>query len=276
MRRCASTFSRRVTLPVILAAAVDVAVAERPASPGRLAIFYGVPSLVNGASGDIERAAREFAPYDVVVFGDGLQDERAVEHRRTAEIIRRLAAVRPDTRVFGYIALGRKAGLSETQVADAIARWKDMGVRGVFLDEAGYDFGVTRARQIFAIDTAHAVALDVFVNAFNPDDVLAGDTHLRAGDLLLLESFIVRKGRVESSDRSSVRARSATGHARRTGVEVWAVTTPADDGHFDRRLCTRAWRSVVRLGFNGFGWGEPLYAASSSVMPQRDCRDPVR
>jgi len=256
----------------MLTAAVDVAVADRPASPGRLAIFYGVPSLVNGASGDIERAAREFAPYDVVVFGDGLQDERAVEHQSTAEIIRRLAAVRPDTRVFGYIALGRTRRLSDEAVADAIARWDRMGVHGIFLDEAGYDFGVTRSRQNAAIDAAHGAALHVFVNAFNPDDVLAGGTHLQAGDLFLLESFTVRKGSVESTDRWYARARSAAEHSRRTGVEVWAVTTPDMQGRFDKPLCTLAWWSTALWGFRGIGWGEPLYAAPSSVMPLRECR----
>ena len=39
----------------------------------RLAIYYGYPSLVNGANGDLEKAARVFSAYDVVVLGDGLE-----------------------------------------------------------------------------------------------------------------------------------------------------------------------------------------------------------
>ena len=39
----------------------------------RLAIYYGYPSLVNEARGDVEKAASVFSAYDVVVLGDGLE-----------------------------------------------------------------------------------------------------------------------------------------------------------------------------------------------------------
>jgi hypothetical protein len=260
----------------MLAAASAATATEQAASPGRLAIFYGIPSLVNGASGDVERAAREFAPYDVIVFGDGLQYESrsggAREYQRTTQIIKRLSLTRPSARVFGYIPLGSKSGLSDAQVSDAIERWDAMAVHGVFLDEAGSDFGVTRSRQTSAIDTAHAAGLHVFVNAFDPDDVLAEGTHLTTGDLFLLESFTVRNGNLEPEDEWFSRARKADAHSRRTGVEVWTVTTPAANGRFDKPLCTLAWWSAVLWGFNGFGWGERFYAAPSSTMPMRDCR----
>ena len=50
-----------------------------------------------------------------------------------------------------------------------------MGVHGVFLDEAGYDFGVTRVRQNAIVDYIHGRGLQAFVNAYNPDDVFSGD-----------------------------------------------------------------------------------------------------
>src|SRR5438552_3608566 len=43
------------------------------AAPRRLAIYYGYPSLVQGARGDLERAVATFSDYDVIVFGDGLE-----------------------------------------------------------------------------------------------------------------------------------------------------------------------------------------------------------
>ena len=46
---------------------------EPPArAPQRLAIYYGYPSLVNEAAGDIEKAASAFGVFDVIVLGDGV------------------------------------------------------------------------------------------------------------------------------------------------------------------------------------------------------------
>src|SRR5437762_11576869 len=42
-------------------------------TPARLAIYYGYPSLANGANGDVEKAASVFSAYDVVSLGDGLE-----------------------------------------------------------------------------------------------------------------------------------------------------------------------------------------------------------
>src|SRR5438874_120140 len=41
--------------------------------PARLAIYYGYPSLVSAANGDVEKAAGVFSKYDVVVLGAGLE-----------------------------------------------------------------------------------------------------------------------------------------------------------------------------------------------------------
>src|SRR5688500_20219405 len=71
--------------------------------PAALAIYYGYPSLINGASGNVARAVAAFADYDVLVLGDGLQfadlDARrrpagagSDEHHRTRAIIERLRA----------------------------------------------------------------------------------------------------------------------------------------------------------------------------------------
>src|SRR6516225_837643 len=39
----------------------------------RVAVYYGYPSLVNGAKGDLDKAAQVFNRYHIVVFGDGLE-----------------------------------------------------------------------------------------------------------------------------------------------------------------------------------------------------------
>ena len=270
---------------------------EGPVPPARLAIYYGIPSLVNGAGGDVERAARVFASYDVVVFGDGLQYDspRAtgpsagpVEHERTLAIIRRLVALQPAVRLFGYVPLGDTQRLPSAALADGVRRWRDMGIHGVFLDEAGYDFGVTRARQNESVELIHDAGLRVFANAFDPDDVLGSDVvplnvreggnplgvspRFGPGDLLLLESFVVRLGEVEPAESWFERSRKAAAHSRRTGVGVMTVTTARPDGAFDASLCELAWWGTVLWSFDGFGWGEPYFAAPSSQLPLRTCR----
>jgi hypothetical protein len=263
---------------VCLAAQAPVVEHVRP--PQRLAIYYGIPSLVNGAAGDVDRAVSIFGAYDAVVFGDGLQYDVAVpgrpsagpvERQRTAAIVRRLGAA-GRTQVFGYVPLGHTANLSMPMVADAVRRWKALGVHGVFFDEAGYDFGVTRQRQNGAIEAAHAEGLRVFLNAFDPADVLVDQPRLGARDLYLLESFLVRNGRLEDVERWHERARKAHALTRANGVRVWTVTTT--EAGFDQDLCAAAWWGAVLWGFEGFGWGEPVFSAPTSVLPSRTCGTP--
>ena len=247
-----------------------------------LAIFYGIPSLVNGAAGEVQRAAATFAGYDVVVFGEGLQYDAPafgrpaagpLERRRTMEIIRRLRQIKPTTRVFGYVPLGETAGLTLPAVADAVQRWRDVGVHGIFFDEAGADFGVTRERQRSAFGLARQAGLQVFVNAFDPDDVFGGPapTAMRRGDLFLIESFVVRNGVHDRNGLWRERARKAQEAARTLGIEVWTVTTSLPGVPFDARLCAEAFEESVRHGFAGFGWGEPYFGAPDSRLPRRAC-----
>jgi hypothetical protein len=284
-----------MSVSAVLGTASAAPQAETPA-PARLAIYYGIPSLVNGASGDIERAVRVFAEYDVIVFGDGLQYEAPApgarsagraEHRRTRALIRQLTTLRRDIQVFGYLPLGDTQALPMTTLLAGVRHWHSMGVRGVFLDEAGYDFGVTRIRQRAVVEAIHRAGGRAFVNAFNPDDVLSDEaaplnargggnpsglaSPLRAGDLFLLESFVVRNGDVEPADAWFERSRKAAAHRERTGIRVMTVTTAARHRPFERPLCEMAWWAATLWAFDGFGWGEPDFAAPSSALPSRTC-----
>jgi hypothetical protein len=254
-----------------IAADAAAGAADELAAPGRLAIYYGIPSLVNGAGGSVEHAAAVFGGYDVVVFGAGLQHPSSTERRPTAAIIARLAATRPSTRVFGYIPLGDASALPLAAVAEAIAQWKAMGVHGIFLDEAGFDFGVTPARQSAAVDAVHRAGLTAFVNAWQPDDVFGAASRLRTGDLYLLESFLVKNSRLDDAAHWFARAERAAAHSRTRGVQVWTVTTTVAAAPFDPELCALAWWGTALWGFHGFGWGEPDFSAPSSQLPARAC-----
>jgi hypothetical protein len=266
-------------------------------APARLAIYYGYPSLINGASGNVDRAVAVFADYDVIVLGDGLQfadvNPRRLppgpgveEHRRTRAIIERLRTRSSAVRVYGYIDLGNSQKLSIEEIQNRARQWASIGSTGIFLDEAGYDFGVTRERQNAVVDFVHSLGLSVFVNAFNPDDVFsaaatplnavgggnpgAAPTRLGPNDAFLLESFQVRLGELDNWPTWSARAKAAVNHRERFKSKVFAVTTTtAASERAAAALYSYAWWSAAIWGLDGFGWGEPDFGGLTSRMQAR-------
>lgn len=296
--------TRTVTMMMLTSCAIGSMTAageERAAArlaPSRLAIYYGYPSLVNGAGGDVDRAVAAFADYDVIVLGDGLEfedvDARRMppgpgpdEHRRTRAIIERLRKRSPSLRIYGYVDLGNSQKLTDPEIMDRARRWSRMGATGIFLDEAGYDYGVTRARQNAAMDLIHRLGLSAFVNAFNPEDVFGSSavplnsvgggnpagTPPRIGerDVFLLESFQVRLGEPENWNAWSKRTAAAVKHRERFKTEIFAVTTSTTRTPSSRvtELYDYAWWSAAAWGLDGFGWGEPDFSGATSTLPPR-------
>jgi len=276
-------------------------------SLARLAIYYGYPSLVNESKGDVEKAAAVFGAYDVVVLGDGIEfpDKRAgrypegnpEEHQK---VLRMIAAVRrrnPGTRFFGYVCLGeipsRKpevVSLSRQELEERIRLWKQMGVAGIFLDEAGYDFAaVTRRRQNMAVGIIHELELSAFMNAYFLDHLFSLEDNLPytngpgknpehlpplldRRDLFLLESFQVKNGTYESAVTWQTRLDQALAYRRRHGAHIFSTTTTDERESFDAGKFSYAWWTARLYDFDGFSWGEPNFAASSNSLPDHRCR----
>jgi hypothetical protein len=256
------------------------------AAPSRLAIYYGYPSLVEGAAGDVARAAGVFAGYDVIVFGDGLElgdgpgtdPGLRAERERIGPLIRALHLTSRQPRIYGYIDLGSSQKLDLAEIARRIDAWKRLGVDGIFFDEAGRDFAVTPGRRDAAVCAVHARGLSAFMNAFNPDDLFDDraaasdegcDAGLTARDALLIESFAVRNGELEPASRIDGRSAAALKWRSRTGIRVFGVTTTDGRAH-DRRQFEWAWMHAVSHGLDGFGWGEPAFSAVDSRLPWRE------
>jgi len=245
----------------------------------RLAIYYGYPTLVEQSGGNVRDAARVLGAYDVLVLGDGLElppDARASglddERRKLPDLISLLHATRRRTEVFGYIDLGRSQNLSLEEIARRIELWQRVGADGIFFDEAGTDFGVSRDTRNDAIEAVHRRRLSVFLNVFDPDDAFNGaadaqpDAQLGAGDAVLLESFAVRNGVLEPREATATRVAAAQLH-RRAGVRMLGVTTTL--GEYDAALFAEAHSRAVELQLDGFGWGEPTFSAADSRLPWR-------
>jgi hypothetical protein len=268
--------------------ALLLAGSERSVAPLRLAIYYGYPSLVNGAHGDLARAVSVFGSYDVLVLGDGLEFDGgrvhaagSAEHAFTRRLIGALAVTSRRTAVLGYVDIGSTQRLALAEIVDRIDRWAGMGVGGVLLDEAGFDYGVTRERQNAVVTAAHARGLWVCLNAYRPSDVLgAAAVPLNASgggnprgilpavssqDAILLESFAVRNGELERPEALTERVRSALDGRRRLGTRIFAVATSTD--RTNQPLAEYAWWTSAAFGLDAFGWGMPHYSAVTSELP---------
>ena len=263
-------------------------------SPQRLAIYYGYPSLVNGAAGALDEAARQLSPFDVIVLGDGLEFDSAdgghagpAEHAFTVRLLARLAQTSRRPSVFGYIDLGRSQQLSLEQIVDRVNRWAAMGAAGIFFDEAGFDFGVTRDRQNRAIDAAHARGLDVCVNAFRPEDVFGdqrvplnamgggnpGGTSSTIGprDAILIEPFAVGAGADEAPAALTRRMQTAIEGRQRFGSRVFAIAAGGDG---DRGDAQYGWWLAAAFGLDAYGWSASGYGAATSQL-SRPATPPV-
>lgn len=278
-----------------------------PSVPARLAIYYGYPSLVNQSQGDVEKAAAVFGAYDVVVLGDGIEfpDKKAgrtpegdpEEHQKALRMMATVRRNNPGTRFFGYVCLGeipsRKpevVALSAQELEERIRLWKQMGVAGIFLDEAGYDYAaITRKRQNLAVGMIHDLGLSAFMNAYFIDHLFSVEDNLHYSngasknpehlaplldrrDLFLLESFQIKNGTYESAEAWEPRLKQALAYRRRYGAHIFSTTTTNGRQAFDAEMFNYAWWTARLYDFDGFSWGEPNFAASNNALPDHRCK----
>lgn len=279
---------------------------SKSVSPARMAIYYGYPSLVNGAQGNVEKAAGVFSAYDVVVLGDGLEfaDEQPgrypqgdpEEHQKVLQIIAAVRRNNPAVRFYGYVCLGeipwpkgQQTALSPIEIEERMQLWKQMGVCGIFLDGAGYDYPVvTRERQNLVVRMIHDMGLSAFMNAYfldhlfgvenkpananglgkNPDHLAPLLDHR---DLFLLESFQIKNGAYATPDVALARLKQALALRKRYGTHIFATTTTTAQQSFSPEKLNFAWWTARIYGLDGFSWGEPNFAAQSNTLPDRQC-----
>ena len=184
---------------VVLADPRTLRYAPSPQRPAyKLLIYYGFPSLLNSIP-SLAGIAQAVSEYDVVVFGDGIQNPAHPDHANLQTIMDELRVLSPQTLVAGYIDLGVSTqNLTTAQIQQYTAWWADMGADLIFWDDAGFDFLTTRDRQNFAITTARANSMDSFMNAFDTDDLFVGSpaTLMGPNDWFLLESLPYNDGGV--------------------------------------------------------------------------------
>ncbi len=241
-----------------------------PAAPESLLIYYGYPSLINGASGKLPSASAEFARYDFVVLGGGLQDPKHADHGNAKAII----ATTKGTEFFGYSALGNRpksdSCLALKAIEGQLEDWAAMGVKGVLFDEFGFDYGVTRSRQNDCATAAHRAKLRVIANAWKPDDVFLPDEKglkpaLDKTDIYLWESYRYREGKPESATDWRAKADRVSAGRKALPLSVFSVSTNTEQPKNPSEPFAHQWFCAAIDGHTATGWGYPNFAAEAKA-----------
>lgn len=257
---------------------LDVSSTSSGLAPADLLVYYGWPSILNGA-GSVSEAVGEFAVYDYVVLGAGLEVTSHADHQNTAAILADQGV--SATRFFGYIDLGvTTSNFSRDEIRQRVDQWRDLGADGIFFDDFGYDFDTSRERQNEAIAYAHSWGLPVIANGYLVDDVLGSSidavfnpsgspTNLGRADFYLYEGFQVSRSEYVSEATWQNKAASLESYRADLGIQTLALTTAAAGVSFEQAQLEYAWHSALLYGYEGFGWGEVQFAAADGISPYR-------
>ena len=248
----------------------------------RLCIYYGSPSQVNGAGGDVEVAVADFAKYDVIIFCDELVDTLLPpnsEGEITQQIIDGLHALKDDPewekdiKIYGYVPAILDAATMETY----IYRWFTVyNADGIFWDPAGYDFGVSRSDQNAIIDLVHNDYSEksIIISAWNPDDVMGDDYHstmnpnrvptsLRPGDGYLLENVFMANGVNQDAEAAREKLDICYEYRQALGIQMYVVDT-GDENTNAQAHVNYAWNTILAYGFDGYQYTDALFSSADN------------
>ena len=167
-----------------------------------------------------------------------------------------------------------------TEIERRVDAWQGMGIDGVFLDDFGYDYGVTRARQNAAVNYVHSKGLPVCANGWSPDDVFGDQvvhpynpsglpTSLGADDYYLSESYQVAESVIVDEADWQNKANPLLVYQRELGFNIFSNTTVNSSGVYEEDKFFYAWYSAALYGHQATGWGEFEYSASTALAPFR-------
>lgn len=273
--------------------------------PGeRLIIYYSYPTGANNLF-SVDRVAALFSRWDLVVFGQPLQEQEHEEHANAVAVIAKIHAFNPAAKVFGYVSLalgnGDSAPLTDAEIRARVDAWAAMGVDGMLLDEAGGEYLVTRSRQNMALDYVHDQDLVALLNVWVQPDVFCphvdelpadltaelvdrfsvvnpGNIASTAlpGDYTLLESWVVATDFdfYQPNGLASIYAiRNRADHARRYRADLgvkWLGSGTVDYGPgmtaAERRSLFNLNEDFARL-FGADGWGIDALDYASNTSP---------
>ena len=143
--------------------------------PKNILFYYGYVSSFNHDTNAwfTERVARDMAQYDVIVFGNTVGDPAHPDYAKFIEVITRIKQIKPSVICFGYASIN----LPYAEFTTKCDQWNNIPqIDGIFFDECGYDYHVTRQQMNLGFDYVHALRANIcFVNGWNIKYVLGTD-----------------------------------------------------------------------------------------------------
>jgi hypothetical protein len=247
---------------------------DKSITPLNLGIFNGWVSTIrlnNGPAPSIDQAIDAYGKFGVVVLGDGVESPSHPDYNNAVAIINGIKTKYPSTKVFGYVDLGvTKENLTAAQYKVEIDEWKTLKVDGIFGDDFGGDFGVTRDRQNDFIDYVHDNNMTVFANSNIVNDALGNSTHLNKNDFYLFEPTFYGNGIYEPFDYSVRKADTAYYYMKKIGVKIACVATnQANQANATSNTTDQfslAYYVTRMFNFDAFQFSENAYSATYSII----------
>ena len=263
--------------------------------PSNTLIYYGWLSGFNGAVNgwDNEKVAQDIARYELVVLGAGLADSSHGDYSNTSIIIPRVMELNPNCKIFGYVT----TNMTQSNFEDQVDLWDAFSIYGIFMDEAGYDYGTTttngRAAFNTKVDYVHGIdstnsAMIAFVNAWNMDHIIGTvndgsypnstwnpdtlESTLDEDDWYLLESFTVHTisysgngGYASGSDWYS-RGEKAVNHRYTYDINIAAANVIDNDSTAAQDYFDFCFIASCMYSLDAIGSSDDYYGASSAAV----------
>jgi hypothetical protein len=108
----------------------------------------------------------------------------------------------------------------------------------------------------------HSKNMSVFMNAWNPDDVLGGtNVQLNANDIYLLESYLIADTVYQPFADWKTKADKCANYQATLGVQMACVATPLTCDQF-----TQAWFGTAMYNFDYFQITDGSYSSSNNNL----------
>lgn len=266
-------------------------------APKSLLVYYGWPSSLNydNNSWDLNKVSADFAQYQLIVLGAGLEQISHGDHNNTevilAKINQSLNNSASRTAIFGYLDLGRSTNnFTQAEIEARIHLWQQLfqGLdnidAGILFDDYGYDFGTDRIRQSNAVNYAKSKNLLVIANAWDPDDVFSAQVNVQEYmgtlmnpdafpppqgiDYYLTESFIIQTSVWADQTAMEDKQNKLAAYQLDYPMQVLSLTTNTSGYQYNQEEFNYAWHYASIYKHAAFGWGEPAFS-SNAVAPFR-------
>jgi hypothetical protein len=244
--------------------------------------YYGYLNSFNSAKNgwDNEKVAQEISRYNILVFGDGVQDPSHPDFGNAVVIIARIKQLNPLAKIFGYV----DTTLAYSNFKTKASQWNDLSIHGIFFDKAGYDFGTNRRDFNDRVDFVHSLTETTicFINSwniqhvlgviddpsfpnitFNPDPI---QSDLESTDYYLLESFAIdNTGSYELKTQWKDRGEKAKQYQRSFGIQLVGLSVISDGDANGLNKFNFIYVSASMWSLDAVGSSNMNYGAGGSV-----------